>query len=64
MFLLVQLTLARFFPQNDCNNQIITFTLKKRISFKSYVYFETVRPEVVLIVLKHLQAVNPLYYDI
>ena len=51
-------------PRGIENNGIIQVSLKKRLSFKSSVYLEPVRPSVIQDVLAYLKLVNDLYSSI
>ena len=51
-------------PRGMDNNGIVQVRLKKRLNFKSHVYFEAVRPEYLQNVLTFLKQENPLYSDI
>ena len=51
-------------PRGMDNNGIVRVALKKRMQFKSNVYFEPVRPDFTREVLLYLKANNALYADI
>ena len=51
-------------PRGMDNNGIVRVSLKKKMSFKSNVFFEPIRPNFVRNVLLYLKTNNPLYTDI
>ena len=51
-------------PRGMDNNGIVQVALKKRMRFKSNVYFEAVRPEFIREILLYLKENNTLYSDI
>ena len=51
-------------PRGMDNNGIVRVSLKKKISFKSSVYFEPVRPNFIRNLLLYLKTNNPLYANI
>ena len=51
-------------PREGNCKEVILVKLKRKLSFKGYVYFEPVRPQRVRAALEFLQKVNPLYQDV
>ena len=51
-------------PRGMDNNGVVRVTLKKKMSFKSNVYFQPVRPNFINEILLFLKNSNPLYSDI
>ena len=51
-------------PRGMDNNGVVRVALKKRMCFKSNVYFQPVRPSFVNEILLYLKNVNPLYSDV
>ena len=51
-------------PRGMDNNGVVRVALKKKMSFKSNVYFEPVRPQFIRDILIYLKNNNPLYSDI
>ena len=51
-------------PRGMDNNGVVQVALKRKLSFKSNVYFEPVRPQIIHITLSYLKENNPLYSDI
>ncbi|XP_066925556.1 uncharacterized protein [Clytia hemisphaerica] len=56
--------ICNILPRGMDNNGVVRVALKKKMSFKSNVYFEPVRPQFVREVLIYLRNNNPLYSDI
>ena len=56
--------ICNILPRGMDNNGIITVSLKKRMKFKSNVYLEPVRPDLINEILQYLKQVNPLYENI
>jgi len=46
------------------NNGVVQVALKKKLNFKSNVYLESVRPNVIRDVLNYLKMINSLYKNI
>ena len=51
-------------PRPPERSGIILLKLKRKLQFRGHVYFEAVRPEIVISALNWLKANNPLYKDI
>jgi len=51
-------------PRGMDNNGVVQVALKKKLNFKSNVYLESVRPNIVQDVLSYLKMANPLYANI
>ena len=51
-------------PRGMDSNGVVQVALKKKMNFKSNVYLESVRPNIIRDVLNYLKLVNPLYKDI
>ena len=51
-------------PRTLNESNVLFIKLKKKLSFKSHVFSEAVRPGFILQVLNHLKSVNPLYRNI
>ena len=51
-------------PRGMDNNGIVQVALKKKLNFRSNVFLEPVRPNLIRAVLQYLKIVNPLYKDI
>ena len=51
-------------PRGMDNNGVVRVALKKKMCFKSNVYFQPVRPIFINEILLYLKNVNPLYSDI
>ena len=56
--------ICNILPRGMDNNGVVRVALKKKLSFKSNVYFEPVRPQFVREILMYLKNNNPLYSDI
>ena len=56
-------TCTQLSREGSCE-EVILLKLKKKLSFKGNVSFESVRTYKVRAALEHLQRVNPLYYDV
>ena len=56
--------ICNILPRGMDNNGIVRVALKKKMKFKSNVYFEPVRPNFVREILTFLKNNNPLYSDI
>eukprot|EP00111_Clytia_hemisphaerica_P014081 TCONS_00041443-protein len=56
--------ICNILPRGMDNNGVVRVALKKKMSFKSNVYFEPVRPQFVREVLIYFKNNNPLYSDI
>ena len=48
---------------SDCNG-IVMVKLKRKLVYRSHVYFEAVRPDVVVNALEYLKVANYLYEDV
>lgn len=51
-------------PRPPERSGIIMLKLKRKLQFRGHVYFQAVRPRMILFVLKWLKMNNPLYSDI
>ena len=51
-------------PRSINDSNILFIKLKKKLSFKSHVYSEAVRPDFIFQVLDYLKSVNPLYENV
>ena len=51
-------------PRSINDSNILFIKLKKKLSFKSHVYSEAVRPDFIFQVLDYLKSVNPLYKNV
>ena len=51
-------------PREGSCEEVIHLKLKKKLSSKGHVYFESVKPRKVRAALEYLQKVNPLCYDV
>ena len=55
---------CKLLPRPAENSGIIMLKLKRKLDFRSHVYFQAVRPDIVLNALIWLLVNNPLYRDI
>ena len=51
-------------PRGNDSNSIVIIKLKRKLEYKNNIYYESVRPEVLLEFLSFLKEANPLYSDI
>ena len=51
-------------PRTIDDSNILFIKLKRKLSFKSHVFSEAVRPDYVFQLLNYLKSVNPLYKDV
>ena len=45
------------------SNGLVTVKLKRKLEYRGHVYFEPVRPRLILRILQFLKKNNPLYHD-
>ena len=50
-------------PRPADNNGLLLLKLKRKLEYRGHVYFEAVRPEMIVQVLEHLKQINHLYRD-
>ena len=55
---------CKLLPRPAENSGIIMLKLKRKLDFRSHVYFQAVRPDIVLNALNWLLVNNPLYRDV
>ena len=51
-------------PRSIDDSNILYNKLKKKLSFKSHVFSEAVRPDFIVQLLEYLKSVNPLYKNV
>ena len=51
-------------PRGMDNNGVVLVKLKRKLCYRGHVYFEPVRPGIVVSALEYLKANNPLYKDV
>ena len=57
-------SICETWPRTFNESNMLFIKLKKKLSFKSHVFSESVRPELIFQILNYLKSVNPLYNNI
>ena len=63
-FLIDLVDIFKTLPQPADSNSIVIVKFKRKLQYKGHVYFESVRPNFIFIVLYYLKLNNSLYHDI